>query len=131
MPDRLIQSAADRLALIYSGTTGQPWYFDGAHNIVEPDGTPVRERCPDTTKENETHSRLNAEYIYALQPRVGLSLSKMLESQAVVHLDLDNCYYCNKSNNPLGLECPVLHLAREIMSLEFEEDHPANPHIHM
>lgn len=123
MPHRKIQNAANRLAMLTAGTTAAPWHFDGAHTITGADGTPVREKVTMTSPTDESQSRLNAEYIYALQPEVGVELSRLLDSQAALHMEKPyKCYYCNPDYNPLNLECPVLRLAESILELE-ERDH--------
>lgn len=112
MPHNVIQRAADRLNFLVAGTTPSPWFFDGEHTITSLDGN-----CVHTQGENDSQSRLDAEYIFALQPDVGLAICEMLESQATLHAEhIEMCYYCNPLTNPIHLDCPVLVLARSILN---------------
>lgn len=111
MPHNVIQRAADRLGFLVAGTTPSPWYFDGEHTVTAADGNQIH-----TQSDNDSQSRLDAEYIYALQPDVGLAICELLSSQATLHAEhIEMCYYCNQQTNPAHLECPVLVLAKAIL----------------
>lgn len=99
MPHKAIQTAADRLALLIAGVDPFHW---GREEI-----------------DTDAHLKMNAEYIYAVQPSVGRSLQQLLESQATLHSqNIEFCYYCNPKTNPLLLPCPAIELAHEIIALE-------------
>lgn len=117
MPHNVIQRAADRLSFLIAGTTPSPWLFDGEHTVTSADGNLIH-----TKTRNESQSRLDAEYIFALQPDVGLSICVLLETQATMHAEqIEMCYYCNPLTNPLKLDCPVLTLAHSILRQETRE----------
>lgn len=119
MPHRIIQNAANRIALITAGATASPWKFDGAHDVVSADGTQIRSKPTIVQETDESQSRLNAEYIYTMQPDVGIELSRLLDSQASLHTEQPyKCYYCNPEFNPLKLPCPTLRLSEAILELD-------------
>lgn len=101
MPHKIMQQAADRLAILIAGVEPFEW------SLKEID--------------TDSHLKMNAEYIHAVQPSVGCSLKLLLESQATLHSEnIEHCFYCNPETNPLLLPCPVIELAKEILRVQRE-----------
>lgn len=99
MPHKIMQEAANRLAILIAGVHPQVW------ELAEID--------------TDSHLTMNAEYIYSVQPSVGRAVQQVLESQATLHSEnIEHCFYCNPTTNPLRLPCPVIELAREILKLD-------------
>lgn len=115
MPHRLIQEAADRVAFYAAGASPSPWRATEGNAVVSKDGQVIR---PPLEKDATSQTRLDAEYIAFMQPSVALALYRLLDSQAVLHLDPSKCYYCNPETNPLNLDCPALSMSRAILDVE-------------
>lgn len=123
MPHRRIAQAANRIALLAAGATDSPWISDGEHTITAEDGTCIRSKPALHSLTDETQSRLNVDYIQAMQPAVGVELARLLDSQAALHAEEPSrCYYCNPEYNPLKLPCPILRFADLINELDMDEE---------
>lgn len=107
MPHKKLQDAANRLELLLAGTSPDHWDLQAL-------------------QAKSVDNFMNAEYVFAVQPKVGVKLKELLQSQAALHYqNIDYCFYCNPKTNPVNLPCPALELADVILAItkDHEKDY--------